>query len=65
MIALESLLAALLAEAPVRPLTLAREMGSPISQRSGCTPHPLTLRAEEEMLRLIDRGDRFSLSAVS
>ncbi|MCU0767833.1 MAG: hypothetical protein MUD07_00045 [Burkholderiaceae bacterium] len=64
-IALENLLVALLAEAPARQLTLAREMASFISPRPGCTPHPLTLRAADEMLSLVDRADRFSSSAAS
>lgn len=61
-IALESLLVALLAEASARQLTLAREMAGFISPRPGCTPHPMTLRAAEEVLSLIDRADRLSLS---
>jgi hypothetical protein len=58
-IALENLVIALLAEAPVRQLALAREMSTYISPRPGYTPHPLTLRAADEMLSLVDRADRF------
>ena len=56
---------ALLAEAPVRQLTLVREMATYISPRPGYTPHPLTLRAANEMLSLIDRSARFSSPRVS
>lgn len=58
-IALENLVIALLAEAPARQRTLVREMATYISPRSGFTPHPLTLRAADEMLSLVDRADRF------
>lgn len=64
-IALESLLVALLAEASTRQLTVAREMAGFISPRAGCTPHPLTLRAAQEMFSLIDRADRLSLTLSS
>ena len=58
-IALENLVIALLAEAPDRQLTLARGMATYISPRAGFTPHPITLRAAEEMLSLVDRADRY------
>ncbi len=58
-IALENLVIALLAEAPVRQLTLARGMATYISPRAGFTPHPITLRAADEMLSLVDRADRY------
>lgn len=58
-IALENLLIALLAEAPDRQLTLARGMATYISPRAGFTPHPITLRAADEMLSLVDRADRY------
>ena len=58
-IALENLVIALLAEAPDRQLTLARGMASYISPRAGFTPHPITLRAADEMLSLVDRADRY------
>jgi hypothetical protein len=58
-IALENLLIALLAEAPERQLRLARAMAIHISPRPGFTPHPLTLRAADEMLSLVDRAGRF------
>jgi hypothetical protein len=58
-IALENLVIALLAEAPDRQLTLARDMATYISPRAGFTPHPITLRAADEMLSLVDRADRY------
>ena len=58
-IALENLIIALLAEAPDRQLTLARGMANFISPRAGFTPHPITLRAADEMLSLVDRADRY------
>ncbi len=58
-IALENLVIALLAEATDRQLTLARGMATYISPRAGFTPHPITLRAADEMLSLVDRADRY------
>ena len=58
-IALENLVIAMLAEAPDRQLTLARGMATYISPRAGCTPHPVTLRAADEMLSLVGRADRY------
>ena len=58
-IALENLIIALLAEAPDRQLTLARGLATYISPRAGSTPHPITLRAADEMLSLVDRADRY------
>lgn len=58
-IALENLVIALLAEAPDRQRTLVRGMASYISPRAGFTPHPITLRAADEMLSLVDRADRY------
>ena len=64
-IALENLVIALLAEAPMRQLELAREMATYISPRPRYTPHPLTLRAADEMLSLVDRAHRFSSPPAS
>ena len=64
-IALENLVIALLAQAPARQLALAREMATYISPRPGYTPHPLTLRAADEMRSLVDRADRFSSPPLS
>lgn len=58
-IALENLVIALLAEAPDRQLALARGMATYISPRTGFTPHPVTLRAADEMLSLVDRASRY------
>ncbi len=58
-IALENLVIALLAEAPDRQVTLARGMATYISPRAGFTPDPITLRAADEMLSLVDRPDRY------
>ena len=63
MIALENLVIALLAEAPARQLDLVREMATYISPRPGFTPHPLTLRAADEMLSLVDRAVRYASPA--
>lgn len=58
-IALENLVIALLARAPAAQLELAREMAAYISPRPGYTPHPLTLRAADEMRSLVDRTMQF------
>lgn len=58
-VALENLIVALLAEASPRQLALARGMATYISPRTGCTQHPLTLRAADEMRSLVDRADRY------
>lgn len=58
-IALENLVIALLAEAPDRQLALALDMATYISPRTGFTPHPVTLRAADEMRSLLDRADRY------
>ena len=63
-IALENLVIALLTEAPDRQLTLARGMASYISPRAGFTPHPITLRAADEMLSLVDRADRYLVPSI-
>ncbi len=58
-IALENLVIAMLAKAPKRQLNLARGMATYISPRAGFTAHPITLRAAEEMLSLVDRAGRY------
>ena len=58
-IALENLVVASLAQAPVAQLALALAMAAYISPRPGYTPHPLTLRAADEMRSLVDRALRF------
>lgn len=62
-IALENLVIAMLAEAPLQQVALAREMASYIVPRAGYTPHPTTLRAADEMLSLVDRSSRYPLRA--
>lgn len=59
-IALENLVIALLADGPDRQRALVREMATYITPRTGFTPHPVTLRAAEEMLSLVDRAGRYS-----
>lgn len=58
-IALENLVISLLATATDQQLLLAREMAAYISPRAGSTPHPMTTRAAEDMIDLIDRAARF------
>lgn len=58
-IALENLVVAMLVGAPVCQLSLVREMADYICPRPGYTPHPLTLRAADEMLSLVERARRF------
>ena len=58
-IALENLVIALLAEAPVRQIDLAREMATYISPRPGFTHHPLTIHAAGQMTDLVERAVRF------
>jgi hypothetical protein len=58
-IALENVLISLLATAPDHQLNLIREMADYISPRPGFTPHPLTIRAAEHVVDLVDRSTRF------
>lgn len=58
-IALEDLVIALPAEAPDRQLTLARGMATYISPKPALPPHPIALRAADEMLSLVRRADRY------
>ncbi|QPC88801.1 hypothetical protein GA830_18055 (plasmid) [Mesorhizobium sp. NBSH29] len=58
-IALENLVIALLAGASDRQLELAREMAPYISPRPGFIPHPLTTRAADHMVDLVERASRF------
>jgi hypothetical protein len=55
-IALENLLAVLLAEATGHQLKLARDIAAYISPRPGHTPHPLTIHAAARMIGLIERA---------
>lgn len=58
-IALENLVISLLAEASDRQLEKAREMARYISPRPGFTNHPLTTRAADHMIDLVERACRF------
>ena len=55
-IALENLLAALLADASDQQLNLAREIADCITPRPGFTPHRLTIHAAARMNNLIARS---------
>jgi hypothetical protein len=55
-IALENLLAVLLAEATDSQLELARDLAAYISPRQGCTPHHLTIHAAARMFSLVERA---------
>lgn len=55
-IALENLLAVLLADASDRQLNLAREIANCITPRPGFTPHSLTIHAAARMLGLVERS---------
>lgn len=58
-IALESLILAVLAEGSDRQLEAAREVAKHIAPRSGFTQHPLTLEAAAHIRDLIDRAGKF------
>ena len=58
-IALETLVIALLATASQSQRALAREMANFILPRPGATPHHLTVHAAHRMGDLIDRAERF------
>jgi hypothetical protein len=58
-IALENLLIAVLSQGSARQIELVREMASYISPRPGFTPHPLTIHAAAQMVRLIERAAQF------
>lgn len=58
-IALENLVISLLATASESQLKMAHEMAAYISPRPGFTPHPVTTRAADHMIDLVDRALRF------
>ena len=58
-IALESLVIALLVDVSEHRRALVHDMADFISPRPGYTPHPLTLRAAEAMRSLLERADQF------
>jgi hypothetical protein len=57
-IALENLLAVLLAHATDSQLELARDVAAYISPRPGCTPHRLTIHAAARMIGLVEEAAR-------
>ncbi|MDI1253319.1 hypothetical protein [Thermomonas sp.] len=56
-IALENLVTSLLATATKQQLELARDMAAFITPRAGFTQHPLTIRAAEHMVNLVERAE--------
>lgn len=58
-IALESLVIAMLAKGSDRQLAFVRAMADYISPRPGFTPHHLTIGAAKEMISLVKRAGRF------
>jgi hypothetical protein len=58
-IALENLVISLLARASIEQPALVREMAAYISPRPGFTQHPLTIRAAEQMLCMLERSSHF------
>ncbi len=63
-IALENLVAALLAGATQQQIERAREMAPYILPREGFTRHPLTIQAAAHMVNLIERAARFRDGAL-
>ena len=59
MIALEGVVAALLAEASDHQLDRIRKMAVFISPRPGSTQHALTIRAAAQMVHLVDRAVQY------
>jgi hypothetical protein len=58
-IALESVMIAVLAEGSDRQLQVAREMADYIAPRPGFTAHPLTVQAARHITELVDRVIHF------
>lgn len=63
MIALESLMIAVLAEGSDRQLDVAREMADYVAPRPGFTAHPLTVQAGDHITDLVDRVLRFRMQS--
>lgn len=59
LIAIENLVAALLAEAPDSQSALVREMAAYISPRPDATPHRLTVEAARNMFALVERAAHY------
>jgi len=62
-IALENLVIALLARAPVQPLDLVREMAADMTRSPGFLDDRMTVRAVDEMLLLLERSGHFRTDA--
>ena len=62
-IALENLVIALLARAPVESLNLVREMAADMTQSPGFSDDRMTVRAVDEMLLLLERSAHFRTDA--
>ncbi|TDT41685.1 hypothetical protein DES49_1787 [Halospina denitrificans] len=58
-IALENLIITLLAEGSDHQLEVAREMASYIAPRTGFTQHPLTVKAADHMIDMVNRAEHF------
>ena len=58
-IALENLVIALLADASDRQIELAKNGAAYIRPRPGCSPHPLTINAANQMDHLVQRSSIF------
>ncbi len=58
-IALENLVLTLLAEGPDRQLDVAREMAAYILPRAGSVQHPLTVRAADHIIDMVERAVRY------
>ena len=58
-IALENVVISLLAQSSDRQLDRVRDVAAYIVPRAGFTPHPLTIHAAAEMVRLVARARHF------
>jgi hypothetical protein len=63
-IALESVMIAVLAEGSDRQLQVAREMADYIAPRPGFTAHPLTVQAAGHIADLVDRVAHFRAASL-
>jgi hypothetical protein len=64
-IALESLMIAILAEGSDRQLQAAREMSDYVAPRPGFTAHPLTVQAADHIADLVDRVIHLQAASTS
>lgn len=58
-IALENLIIALLAAGPEKQSQIALDIADHISPKMGSTPHPLTIKAADHMIDLVNRAIHF------